>query len=83
MRERDELRRCAKCRSPFCRRIASVPAIVVWNTERAFPNLGHFKDKTFPSKAAYEGYLKDQGIAETAHDGKVKRPHGTKVIARI
>ena len=53
----------------------------VWNTERRFPNVASAGDGTmsFSSKRKYEQHLTEHHMAETAHDGKVRTPHGAKV----
>ena len=64
-------------------RIYSVPVMHVWNSDRSFPNAVHFGDGKFPTKAAYESHLKANDMAETRTDGKIKRPHGNKVLSVI
>lgn len=61
-------------------RIYSVPALSIWDTERSFPNAVKQGPGTFATKAAYEGHLKANDMAETRTDGKIYRPHGNRVI---
>ncbi len=65
-----------------CGVIYSVPALSIWDPGRPFPNAVKKGDGKFPTRSAYEAHLKMNGLAETKTDGKIKRPHGNKVIAR-
>ena len=76
--ERDDPLACS--RGHLMERIFSVPAMQVWNCDRAFPNAVTFGSGKFPSKAAYEAHLKSHDMAETRTDGKIYRPHGNTVV---
>lgn len=59
------------------------PTMTPWNPERRFPNLAGGKgdgSMAFPTRAAYEGYLKENGIGELGIRAPLVRPHGNKVI---
>jgi putative FmdB family regulatory protein len=72
---------CVTCSTPRVK-IASIPAMHSWCTDREFPNLRKDGDgkMSFSSKAQYEGYLKKNNIGELSTDAPVKRPHGNKVV---
>ena len=61
-------------------RIASVPALSIWDASRPFLNSVKSGDGTFPTRAAYETHLKMNGLAECKTDGKIYRPHGNRVV---
>lgn len=61
-------------------RVYSVPVVSIWDENRPFPNAVKSGPGTFKSRGAYEQHLKDNHIAEVKTDGKIKRPHGNRVI---
>lgn len=61
-------------------RIYSAPSLAIWNAERQFLNAVRTGDGRFPTRAAYEAHLKANDMAEVATDGKIKRPHGNRVL---
>lgn len=63
--------------------IYSVPAISIWDATRSFPNAVRSGDGKFPTRSAYESHLKANDLAEVKTDGKIKRPHGNRVISRF
>lgn len=80
--DRNKLWKCS-CGEAM-QRLMTPPTMHVWNTERRFPNVSPGGDGSlsFESRSAYEQHLRDHGLAEVAHDGKIERPHGNVVVKR-
>ena len=60
----------------------SLPAVIVWNAERKFPNVSRSSpdgSASFPSRAAYESHLKQSHMVESSTDGRLRRSHGATV----
>jgi len=62
----------------------SSTAIHTWDPDRKFPNLRQGGDgaMSFPTKSAYEGYLKSENIHETSTNARKVKPSGTRTIAK-
>ncbi len=65
-------------------RVITAPALSIWNSELAFPNMSSTGDGTqsFASKDDYNVHLKENNWAESSTDApKISKPHHTKIMS--